>query len=351
MMTKAELIELGEDIKKSGLQQAIAVIMEDVEVVASADGSYDITDPIRTIVLDGRNRLDAMEAVGLKIVDEKGQLLDSVPYIVIDPKAIDPYSYVFSANILRRHLQWDQRRTLIEELLKRDPGRSDRQIAEITHTSPSSVGKVRHELEATGDVSTVDTRTDSQGRKQPAKKSAPGKSRDAIAINIGTSGQTAEEEQLDRVCAAADFTEPLASPPTDAPAEPAETQSQLDAVYQNANFAPPAKPVAPSESDVEKPATAQANPAPSLAKPTAGRAHTGGYDSTGANSQQLLISLEKVASQLAYVANNTTATAAVSTIMDDARVRVQFTRVPVNWLVEFAGALAEAMREPGPSVH
>ena len=37
---------------------------------------------------------------------------------------------VISANIHRRHLTAEQRRELIEKLLKADPGQSDRQIAE-----------------------------------------------------------------------------------------------------------------------------------------------------------------------------------------------------------------------------
>jgi ParB-like chromosome segregation protein Spo0J len=79
-------------------------------------------------------------------------------------------AFVISANIRRRHLTAEQKRELIAKLLKEDPSKSDRQIAKTAKASPTYVGKVRAEKEATGDVSTVDTRTDTRGRKLPAKK-------------------------------------------------------------------------------------------------------------------------------------------------------------------------------------
>jgi hypothetical protein len=240
MMTKAELIELGEDIKKNGLEQPIAVIMEGVEVVASADGSYDITAPTRTIVLDGRNRLDAMEAVGLKVVDEKGELLDSVAHSVIDPEVIDPYSYVISNNYRRRHLTVEQRHEIMAEYLRRDPNKSDRQIGRELGHDHKTIAKVRAEQEGVGSIPHSATRTASDGRQQPAHKPAP-----RSAVNTCTSGQAvtsaevrkaqyaAEEEQLDRVCAATDLIEPLAPPPPNA-----QHDLDLAAETRSANVAP-----------------------------------------------------------------------------------------------------------------
>src|SRR3981189_532398 len=59
-MSEGELRELGEDIKKNGLRNRIAVI----------DGPDD-----EPILIDGRNRLDAMELVGLEIVLENVAML------------------------------------------------------------------------------------------------------------------------------------------------------------------------------------------------------------------------------------------------------------------------------------
>jgi hypothetical protein len=89
--------------------------------------------------------------------------------VVLDGK-VDPYTYVISANIHRRHLTAEQKRELIAKLIKATPEKSDRQIAGMIKASPTTVGTVRADMEAKGDVSKLDTRRDSKGRNQPAKK-------------------------------------------------------------------------------------------------------------------------------------------------------------------------------------
>jgi hypothetical protein len=116
------------------------------------------------MILDGRNRYRAMLAAGH--TPREGHFQEYEPALPSDT----PLSYVIRANLHRRHLTAEQKRDVIAKLLKADPGKSDRQIAKAVKASPTFVGKVRAEKEATGDVSTVDTRTDSKGRKQPAKK-------------------------------------------------------------------------------------------------------------------------------------------------------------------------------------
>jgi hypothetical protein len=139
LMEGAEFDALVADIKANGLHYPIILY----------DGK----------ILDGRNRYRACLAAGFEPAVRNG-----------DNWIGDPASFVISRNIHRRHLTTEQKRDLIAKLLKRDPSKSDRQIAETVKASPTFVGKVRAKGEATGDVSTVDTRTDTRGRHQPAKK-------------------------------------------------------------------------------------------------------------------------------------------------------------------------------------
>ena len=82
----------------------------------------------------------------------------------------DPYAYVISANIHRRHLTAEQKRELIAKVIKatrRSPtGRSRRRPRPITRRSASVRRRRRH----VGKFPTFDTRTDSKGRQQPARK-------------------------------------------------------------------------------------------------------------------------------------------------------------------------------------
>jgi hypothetical protein len=154
---KVELAELGADIKAHGLELDIVLIRE---------GD-------KESLLDGRSRLDALEANGIDLVvgcslDRTLDLGKSNRIRVVAD--VDPYALVASLNLHRRHLTPEDKRNLITKLLKADPSKSDRHIAKTVKASPTLVGKVRAEKESTGDVSTVDTRRDSKGRRQPARK-------------------------------------------------------------------------------------------------------------------------------------------------------------------------------------
>jgi hypothetical protein len=136
-MAPDELKALGEDIKKNGLTSPIAIVTRDAK-----RWHYQL--------LDGRNPLDAMELVGvpfnltLRLGGCRIDWNETVYTLrVIDS---DPYVYVISANIHRRHLTAEQKRELIAELIKATPEKSDRQIAETVKASPTTVGTVRREV-------------------------------------------------------------------------------------------------------------------------------------------------------------------------------------------------------------
>jgi hypothetical protein len=167
MMSADELRELGEDIKKNGLKTDIIFWSPTID----SESAY---------LLDGRNRLDAMEAAGLlrlrKEHDNWGCILEQIKShatLVEGSTGTDPYSFVISLNICRRHLTAEQKREIIAKLLKATPEKSDRQIATITKADHKTVGSIRSELEGRGEIPHVEVRTDTKGRQQPATKKPP----------------------------------------------------------------------------------------------------------------------------------------------------------------------------------
>jgi hypothetical protein len=173
LMSPDELRALGEDIKKHGLREPVVLFAEE-----GGGGIYRETEQL---LLDGRNRLDAMEAVGLTTIREGHLYLMDWPdsgYVVkyrLWKSAItgfDPYAFVISANIHRRHLTAEQKRELIAKVLKAQPGKSNRTIAKQTKVDDKTVGKVRRELEGRAEIPHVDAVEDTKGRKQPARKTS-----------------------------------------------------------------------------------------------------------------------------------------------------------------------------------
>jgi hypothetical protein len=193
-MNKAELAELGKDIRANGLISPIALWR------ASEDAQEQL--------LDGRNRLDGIEGElgrpvriapcthrghrghiwcletdgddGRRILvdDLIGESAHFSPYfvnapVVVLPLGVDPYAYVAAANIHRRHLTAEQKRDLIAKLIKATPEKSDRQIGETVKVDHKTVGAVRTTLEGRGEIPHVE-RKDTKGRsvkpRKPAKR-------------------------------------------------------------------------------------------------------------------------------------------------------------------------------------
>jgi hypothetical protein len=163
-MSAEELKSIGKDIKTNGLKQPI-VFWRDEETKKES-------------LLDGRSRLDAMEAEGLPIF-AGGALV--VPHVIrtLNPKgkhdvkrpeSETPESYVWSANVHRRHLDGKQKREAIANAIKAHPEKSSRAIARMVGVSHNTVESVRTEMEDVGKLPTSPTRTDTQGRQQPAHK-------------------------------------------------------------------------------------------------------------------------------------------------------------------------------------
>lgn len=145
--------KLGEDIKERGLQTPVVVLID-------ANG--------KRWLIDGISRLDAMQEVGLEAVKNGALNPDVVHFQEIS--SVDPVDYVLSANVHRRHLSSKGKRELAANLLEKYPEKTDRQIAELVGISHPTVAAVRTELERRGKIFHAETRTDMQGRRQPARK-------------------------------------------------------------------------------------------------------------------------------------------------------------------------------------
>ena len=173
LMTPDELRSLGEDILKNGMTSPIVLWEADENTPA--------------VLLDGRNRLDAIELViGPPKVNRWSVFVDGrLNRGLVDTFAghVDPYAHVISANIHRRHLTTEQKRELIAKLIKAQPEKSDRQIGEMIKADHKTVGAVRAEKEATGEISSVEKRIgmDGKARKRPAKKNRRRGQSEAVA--------------------------------------------------------------------------------------------------------------------------------------------------------------------------
>jgi hypothetical protein len=174
MMSQAELKELASDIWEHGLRSG--VVFWTPESMANVRSRK---LPEEMYLIDGRNRLAAIELAHQDDGEREEALRDAI-YIGPSQEGsasllyseVDPYAYVVSVNIRRRHLNGEQKREIITELLKQKPERSDRATAKIAGVHHETVAATRQDLEGRGEIRHVETRTDSAGRQQPARKKA-----------------------------------------------------------------------------------------------------------------------------------------------------------------------------------
>ena len=134
MMSDEELEALGQDILENGLREPIK-IMRVRKAKQIAENAF--SQP--TMLLDGRNRLEAMERVGID--------LDScaVKYQFVNssrpPFIFDAVAYIISLNIHRRHLTKQQQAELIVAAVK--AGEKPRQVEVVSRGGRGKVNTVK----------------------------------------------------------------------------------------------------------------------------------------------------------------------------------------------------------------
>lgn len=140
-LTADEWNDLRADIEAHGVQ---------VPIIVDEDGN----------VLDGHHRQSIARALDVPCPET----------VVTGYSDAEKRDMALRLNLHRRSLTREQKRDLIAASLKADPQLSDRQHAERTGASPTTVGTVRSDLVEAGEVSNLDTRTDAKGVEQPAVK-------------------------------------------------------------------------------------------------------------------------------------------------------------------------------------
>jgi hypothetical protein len=179
-MSKAEFARVAEDIKLHGIK--VPPILW-----SPADGSAP------PVLIDGCSRLDILAQLGLLsphptsvnlTIDDDGFVY---PFAIVegewhdrfgdlafelrhDP---DPWALVATLNVHRRQLSNADKRKAIDDLIAANPKKTDRQIAEQTGTSPSTVGARRKEAEANvqnGHKKRAEPRVEASGRKARGPK-------------------------------------------------------------------------------------------------------------------------------------------------------------------------------------
>jgi hypothetical protein len=181
LMSDAELRELADDIEANGLLEKVTVIEQ--------DGVPHL--------LDGRNRLDALELLGRKIFVSKydpsalhcGECpkrvtqkkrrealaadrdLSSPSNNIFENASIDnPFAFVLSKNVHRRHLTPEEKRPLIVKLVKASAERSNAVLAEWADVDDHYISDIREELEATSEIPRFEKTIGKDGKARPTRK-------------------------------------------------------------------------------------------------------------------------------------------------------------------------------------
>lgn len=111
-------------------------------------------------ILDGHHRARAAAELGIALPVRTIRDLDEAGKV----------AHAIAVNVHRRTLNSQQKRDLIAASLRAEPEASNREHARRVGVSDHTVDDVRREMESGAQIAHLDTRTNPQGRPQPARK-------------------------------------------------------------------------------------------------------------------------------------------------------------------------------------
>ena len=154
LISAEELRDLIANVAKHGLRDKIDTYFKDGKCV----------------LVDGRNRLDALASLGNKILDDNGVPLKDICNVRQFHDDAEVINFIISKNVIRRHLTLTQKRNAVGKLLKIYPEKSNRHIASVAKVDDKTVAVVRTELEATAEIPQLKKTKGKDGKSRPAKK-------------------------------------------------------------------------------------------------------------------------------------------------------------------------------------
>lgn len=187
MLSDAELTEMARSITAFGLREKIGVIPSEIEGV--------------TLVLDGRNRLEALRRLG--VTDE--QIINNfVTPIDLASMGASPSEYVLMANIERRNLNAKQRRELagklavmLEEQQAEKPTKEKidtlSRAAELTGVSRRTAANAKQEVLEMASSEAEATGKKPKRKSQAKKKAGPKRPPANMAVVLEEIGHDVNE--------------------------------------------------------------------------------------------------------------------------------------------------------------
>jgi len=146
------------------LQEFMPISAEDRErLKKDIQAAGEIRDPIKVYydkkgvcrILGGRNRWEIALELGW----------DLVPVEVYDLKPAQRRDLAVMDNLARRHLTREQKRKIVEMVLKTDPAQSNRAVSKKTGVDDKTVGAVRRGMESGAEIPHLDKRKGSDGKE------------------------------------------------------------------------------------------------------------------------------------------------------------------------------------------